>query len=749
MRKRTILVAAVAACVIGAAYLTQAPASAQAPATIDFQRDVQPIFRQHCYTCHGPTKQQNGFRLDRRRDALRGGTIAVIGPGNSAGSRLYLRLIGSEYGQQMPATGALDPAKVAIIKAWIDQGALWPDEASGETAPPPPDPNATRAMRALRSGDRRTFETLVTANPGVANLKGSGGSTPLMYATLYGDVAVVRQLLDGHADPNVRNDAGATALMWAVTDLDKTRLLIDHGADVNARSDDGRTPVMIAAGLPGGSAVVGLLLDRGARASVTAPGLFGESTPLLEAAYAGDAAIFRLLADHGATAGTAGPVALGLALRAQCMPCAEALLKALTPDAMTQTMVMAGPPLGPALATNLMLDHGADVNATDPQGRTMLMLAASSDALPVDAVKALIARGAAVNATSPRGETALGFASLRGDTPVVELLRSAGAKDAPAPAGPGATPAPASSVRAAVERSLPLLQQADDAFLRKSGCVSCHHNTLTALTVATARRQGWRVNETIARRQSDSIGRYLDDWRDRALQGVGIPGDADTVGYILLGLAAERYPASEATDAMARFLKRQQAPNGQWRILAHRPPIESNDIEVTAVSMRAMTVYAPAADRAAYQRAARLAGAWLAKATPVTTEERAFQLMGFGWAGMSKTAIATAGRALKAQQRPDGGWAQIPSLPSDAYATGQALVALAESGALAATDPVYKRGVQFLLKTQYADGSWFVRTRAIPIQPHFESGFPYGRDQFISAAATNWAARALALALVK
>jgi glycogen debranching enzyme len=57
--------------------------------------------------------------------------------------------------------------------------------------------------------------------------------------------------------------------------------------------------------------------------------------------------------------------------------------------------------------------------------------------------------------------------------------------------------------------------------------------------------------------------------------------------------------------------------------------------------------------------------------------------------------------------------------------------------------------VQFLLNTQFADGSWFVRTRALPIQPHFESGFPFGRDQFISAAATNWATRALALAYVK
>ena len=74
-------------------------------------------------------------------------------------------------------------------------------------------------------------------------------------------------------------------------------------------------------------------------------------------------------------------------------------------------------------------------------------------------------------------------------------------------------------------------------------------------------------------------------------------------------------------------------------------------------------------------------------------------------------------RGLLAQQRPDGGWGQLPSLQSDAYATGQSLVALKEAGGLSATDPAYKRGIAFLLKTQLEDGSWYVRSRAIPFQP--------------------------------
>jgi hypothetical protein len=99
-------------------------------------------------------------------------------------------------------------------------------------------------------------------------------------------------------------------------------------------------------------------------------------------------------------------------------------------------------------------------------------------------------------------------------------------------------------------------------------------------------------------------------------------------------------------------------------------------------------------------------------------------------------------RGIVAEQRTDGGWSQLPTLASDAYATGQALVALCEAGLVGST--AYKRGVKFLLKTQLEDGSWYVKSRAIPFQPYFESGFPHGQDQWVSMAASNWATMALA-----
>src|SRR4029434_10904800 len=99
---------------------------------------------------------------------------------------------------------------------------------------------------------------------------------------------------------------------------------------------------------------------------------------------------------------------------------------------------------------------------------------------------------------------------------------------------------------------------------------------------------------------------------------------------------------------------------------------------------------------------------------------------------------------LLSVQRGDGGWAQLDTLPSDAYATGQALYALDVAGRL--SGQVHEKGVRFFLDTQVADGSWHVRSRSYPVQSnYFDTGFPHGRDQWISAAATSWACIGLSL----
>ena len=109
--------------------------------------------------------------------------------------------------------------------------------------------------------------------------------------------------------------------------------------------------------------------------------------------------------------------------------------------------------------------------------------------------------------------------------------------------------------------------------------------------------------------------------------------------------------------------------------------------------------------------------------------------------------VRSATKELLDTQRKDGGWSQLDTMDSDAYATGLTLVALHEVGQLKISDPVYQRGVEFLLKTQLPDGSWFVKSRSRPFQTYYESGFPHEKNQFISMAASGWAATALALTL--
>ena len=77
--------------VLGAGFLFAGLLGAQTANKIDFRRDIQPLFREHCMGCHGPAQQMGGMRLDRRSSAMaiRGGT--TIGPGNAAGSRMYLK----------------------------------------------------------------------------------------------------------------------------------------------------------------------------------------------------------------------------------------------------------------------------------------------------------------------------------------------------------------------------------------------------------------------------------------------------------------------------------------------------------------------------------------------------------------------------------------------------------------------------------------------------------------------------------
>jgi len=99
---------------------------------IDFVKDIQPIFAEACIGCHGPKKQESQYRLDHKPTALKGGELGIdIVAGKSAESRLIQLVAATKADEAMPRKGErLTPEQIGLLRAWIDQGAQWPDSAS-------------------------------------------------------------------------------------------------------------------------------------------------------------------------------------------------------------------------------------------------------------------------------------------------------------------------------------------------------------------------------------------------------------------------------------------------------------------------------------------------------------------------------------------------------------------------------------------------------------------------------------------
>ncbi len=613
---------------------------------------------------------------------------------------------------------------------------------------------------AIRRDDITALKGMLAK--GNANIADRRGATPLMHAAAIGSAEAVKTLLAAGADVKAKNAFEVTALVWASGDFEKARLLIEAGADVNARSKQGQTALITAAASAGNVETVRLLLSKGANVKVDG------GAALMGAAAANDAAIVRLLIENGAdakAADRAGNTALMGAASGNHVANVKLLLDnradvnaASTEGGQVKNGAIALKQLTPLLmsaafgSTDLvetLLDAGAQVNAKDVRGMTPLMLGVASETQNAEVVKLLVAEGADLNAKSNAGETVLDWALRFGDPKVIRILKDAGAKTAaenPKVPQPNAT---RFEEKKAVEAGIALLQRSVTEFFKQSGCVACHHQNLTAIAVTAARQKGIRVDEAAAAEHQRTVKFFLTGVLDFLLQRIDLPGAPDIALYSLTGLAAEGYAADSITDAVALNVAMQQRDDGSWSVGGvSRAPIEESNIARTVMGIRALRTYGAPALRRGFERRIERARIWLAAAKPRTTDDHAMLVRGLKLIGMDNAVPAAAAKLLTLQ-RADGGWAGNPNLESDAFATGEALVVLHESGALRPNDAAWTRGVEYLLKTQRPDGSWYMKSRAPKFQPYFESGSPYGHDQWISAAATAWAATAIASGLEK
>ncbi|HKX31101.1 MAG TPA: DUF1549 domain-containing protein, partial [Blastocatellia bacterium] len=111
---------------------------------VDFLRDIQPILAANCYRCHGGSRASGQLKLDVKAMAMKGGISgAVIVPGSSRDSRLVHRILGEGDEQRMPLGGTpLAPKQVALIKRWIDEGAVWPENPPSASLQPGGNPQS-------------------------------------------------------------------------------------------------------------------------------------------------------------------------------------------------------------------------------------------------------------------------------------------------------------------------------------------------------------------------------------------------------------------------------------------------------------------------------------------------------------------------------------------------------------------------------------------------------------------------------
>jgi len=222
-------------------------------------------------------------------------------------------------------------------------------------------------------------------------------------------------------------------------------------------------------------------------------------------------------------------------------------------------------------------------------------------------------------------------------------------------------------------------------------------------------------------------------------------------GIVLTSLHDLGVPQSLPLEVMAQRLVKLQKPDGYWVTADRRPPQQVSPFSTTAYAIEAIKNYLPEQLTAEKHEVISRAKHWLLTTTPRDSEEKAMQLFGLTSAGASRAEMDPIAKLLIGEQRQDGGWAQLKTRTSDAYATGEILVALNEAGVLRTSDPAYRRGVAYLLKTQAIDGSWHVKSRLWSVgelsPDPVDFKMPYGDDDVISYFGTAWADQALMLML--
>lgn len=296
---------------------------------------------------------------------------------------------------------------------------------------------------------------------------------------------------------------------------------------------------------------------------------------------------------------------------------------------------------------------------------------------------------------------------------------------------------PAPSVKGTIDRGLAFLAKDSLAFRETKQCAECHHAPFTIWALNEGKRRGYAVD--------DKALAELTSWaaaKDIRAKTPPQQGQIDVnEAPLLLALGIEAGDAKVAQGDLKKLLTSvlsDQGADGSWKLSYEFRPIGSSPEALTALALLALS--APnAPDMGQSGKAAREKGLkWLRTAhADDEPQVAALRLVLWRRLGLPATEWEPLVKRLRGAQNDDGGWGQTKGAKSDAYATGQALYALAEAGSKSG-DQVVRKAQAFLAQTQRDDGAWVMASRAI-----MRDGKPPKNLSPITHAGSAWAVMGL------
>jgi len=272
----------------------------------------------------------------------------------------------------------------------------------------------------------------------------------------------------------------------------------------------------------------------------------------------------------------------------------------------------------------------------------------------------------------------------------------------------------ASPLDQAIHRGSTFLARDARAWNREHNCVSCHHAALVSRALYETRQSGGPVDDELLEELTIQM----------AGSGTGetrIPRPADRpralntkAVWFALALEADADPSDSVRSGLATLLEtvmKDQTGEGAWVAWpqTRAPMFGDSDASMTALAAWTLVPAAGAGNERA-RKSLDQAMRWLRQNPPDgELQSLALRLIVWRQTGQPDPEVRTLANQLVRQQRSDGGWSQVPGVASDAWATGQALYALA--GILAPADPVLSRSQRFLIESQTPEGAWVMESR--------------------------------------